>query len=219
MSTDRDANRVVRLRPPTHDEAQRLLPWLVTGRLDDDERARVQSHLAGCAQCQAELDWERRLQSRYAETGGEADAERGLAALRDQLTPQPRTPLAAVAERPRRWWSALRSAAPALRGVIALQAAAIAALAVGLMVTVAPARDSYRTLSSPAPTAAAQAVVRFRPEATDAAIRQALQSSGARLVDGPTVSGAYLLRLPADRDAALKRLRADPAVLLAESLQ
>jgi anti-sigma factor RsiW len=219
MNTDRPAGRVLRLTPPTHDEALRLLPWLLTGRLREDERAMVQSHLAGCARCQAELDWERRLQAGYAELSTDADADRGLAALRDRLTPAPRARLGTVTGTPRRWWTAWRAAAPVLRGMVALQAAAIVALSAGWAVTQPPGREPYRTLSSPAHGAPAQAVVRFRPQASDAAMRQALQAGGARVVDGPTVSGAYLLRLPADHEAALKRLRADPAVLLAESLQ
>jgi anti-sigma factor RsiW len=226
MNSDPNAGRVVRLSPPSsgdaHDEAQRLLPWLLTGQLGDDERALVQAHLAACARCQAELEWEKRLQARYAELQGDADTERGLAALREQLQRPPR----------QRWWppgrsawtrrlqAAWRAAAPGLRGALALQAAVIVVLALGLLGALQPREAPYKALGAAATPANANAVVRFRPEATDLAIRQALQGSGARVVDGPTVSGAYLLHLPAvERDNALKRLRSDSAVLLAESLE
>jgi hypothetical protein len=50
-------------------------------------------------------------------------------------------------------------------------------------------------------------------------MRAALQGSGARIVDGPTVTGAYLLTVPPAQAApALQRLRAAPAVEMAESL-
>ena len=62
--------------------------------------------------------------------------------------------------------------------------------------------------------------MRFRPEASERELRQALQDSDARLVDGPTVTGAYLLHVPAAQQAeALRHLRAHAAVVLAESLE
>lgn len=33
-----------------------VLPWYVTGRLDPDERARVEAHLRDCAECRAEVE-------------------------------------------------------------------------------------------------------------------------------------------------------------------
>jgi anti-sigma factor RsiW len=208
---------------PSHDETQRLLPWLVTGRLDDDERARVQAHLAVCPRCRGELEWEQQLQLRYAGLQAEADAERGLAALRGRLGTQPPRPRAAalLAQTWQRLQAAWRATGPGVRGVLALQAAALLALAIGLA-SVLPAQDggAYRTLGAAPAAAQANAVVRFRPEATELAIRRALQVSGARVVDGPTASGAYLLQLPMPhREDALKQLREDGAVLLAESLQ
>ncbi|MGN6526520.1 MAG: zf-HC2 domain-containing protein [Burkholderiaceae bacterium] len=65
----------------------------------------------------------------------------------------------------------------------------------------------------------ATAVVRFRPEATEAQIRRSLRDCGARLVDGPTVTDAYVVRLPRERyTAALEALRRAPAVALVEAL-
>ena len=71
----------------------------------------------------------------------------------------------------------------------------------------APVAGEYHALSAPA-EAVATAVVRFRPDATEAQIRQGLKDSGARLVDGPTVSDAYVVRLPREHyAAALDKLR------------
>ena len=82
-----------------------------------------------------------------------------------------------------------------------------------------PLGDAYRALGAPGAAATANAVVMFKPDATEQEIRSALRASGARFVDGPTASNAYLLSVRGDDHAgAIARLRAQPAVLLAESL-
>jgi hypothetical protein len=107
---------------------------------------------------------------------------------------------------PRAW------AAPALLSV---------ALAVALGVTLRPASvvGDFHALAAPAETGAT-AVVRFRPDATEAQIRHGLKEAGARLVDGPTVSDAYVVRLPREHYAeALDKLRKEPGVALVEALE
>jgi hypothetical protein len=37
--------------PCHHEESWLLLPWLANGRLSHAERARLEEHLRGCAQC------------------------------------------------------------------------------------------------------------------------------------------------------------------------
>ena len=98
-------------------------------------------------------------------------------------------------------------------------------LSVGLLVAIgftlrqAPPVGEYHVLAAPAETGAT-AVVRFRPDATEAQIRQGLKDSGARLVDGPTVSDAYVVRLPREHyAAALDKLRKEPGVALVEALE
>jgi hypothetical protein len=93
----------------------------------------------------------------------------------------------------------------------------------------APADPAYHALGNTplttpatpgAPATGGAALVRFRPDATEADIRRALQRSGARLVDGPTATDAYLVRLPPERYAeSLALLRGQPAVQLAEALE
>jgi hypothetical protein len=104
-------------------------------------------------------------------------------------------------------------AAPALLSLALLAA-------IGWTLRPAPqAGVEYHALAA-APAEAGTAVVRFRPEATEAQIRAGLNASGARLQDGPTVTDAYVVRLPRDRyEAALAALRAQPAVALVEALQ
>jgi hypothetical protein len=90
--------------------------------------------------------------------------------------------------------------------------------AAALLIGVSQHPDPYQALGSASSAPSANAVVVFRPDATEAQIRAALRTSDARLVGGPTVTDAYLLQMPGDGAAALKRLRAQPAVLRVESL-
>jgi hypothetical protein len=61
--------------------------------------------------------------------------------------------------------------------------------------------------------------VRFRPDATEQELRDALRDSNARLVHGPTSTDAYVLAVPAEHvNDAVARLRARRVVLLVESL-
>jgi anti-sigma factor RsiW len=199
---------VVRLDPEGHARVQSLLPWYVTGRLDDAERAEVDAHLAGCARCRTELALERQLHAAHAgEQPPPADprVEHGWSALRRRVL-QPSKP----APRPRRfafvWW----------RWALGAQFAVITLL-VGGLGWLSHETAPYRGLGAPG-TAAANAVVMFSPETTEAQIRVALKSVDARLVGGPTATQAWLLALPVADAGALAKLRLQPGVTLAESL-
>lgn len=194
----------------THQTVQPLLPWLLAGTLDSAEQAMVEQHVQGCAQCQADLAWQRRLRSAAPAPEGAFDADRALAQLLPRLGPQ--TPRVGVLER---WRKAAAANNAWLKWAAAAQLAAIAVLALQLA---DHADADYRALGAAA-HADGNAVVMFRPETTERDMRRILQASGARVVDGPTVTDAYVLALPpAQADAALARMRAERAVTLAQPL-
>ena len=224
------SGQILRLEPDPHVAVQRLLPWYLTGRLETAEHDIVETHLAQCPECRAELETERQWQLLHPGHGAQVDVEEGWARMRARLSGEPpatapaplRAPMPPAAPRRRGWlppaWRtpprlpARAWAAPAL-----LSLALLAAIGLTLR-PVAPAAQ-YVTLSAPA-EAGATAVVRFRPEATEAQIRHGLKDSGARLVDGPTVSDAYVVRLPREHyAAALDKLRREPGVALVEALE
>lgn len=196
---------VLHFDPEAHARVQSLLPWYVNGRLEDAERAAVDHHLAACPRCRADLVAERRLHTTLAAaapTPPAPPAGSRLARALERLAP---------AALPVRW-----------RWVLGLQSALLlAALAVAAVLW-QHARDDalapYRAMGPTPASAAANVVVMFKPEATEAQIRQALARCGARFAGGPTTTRAYLLALPAADAAALERLRSQPGVAMAESL-
>ncbi len=197
--------------PVSHETVQQLLPWLLAGTLDSAERAMIQPHLQACAQCQAELDFQRQLRAALAADPG-CDADRAFAGLLPRLGRQaPRFGVLA------RWRKANAANSAWLRWTAVAQLAAIGLLAIMLARSGGDAGD-YRAMG-PAAGAAGNLLVVFKPATTEREMRRILQANGARVVDGPTVTDAYVLALPASQaPAALARLRAEPAVTLAQPL-
>lgn len=183
---------VIPLDRKTHETVQELLPWYLTQRLDANELALVEQHLAMCARCRADLAFERRLQEDLAGLPAGDRAEQGLARLRPQLLAQSRTPQ----------WCRLR------RMLAAVSLVAVPAVLWGLW-------PAYRTLGPVA--APANLIVKLRP-GIGAQEAQRHWPAGVTVV-GTTVTDGWLLSVPpARRGEVLERLRADPAVELAEPL-
>ena len=227
------SGQILHLEPDPHAAVQRLLPWYLTGRLETVEHDAVETHLAQCPECRAELETERQWQLLQPGHGAQVDVEEGWARMRARLAGDTApAPLSGFAEssrpatppRGRRSWlpPARRFVPRAPARAWAAPALLSAALAVALAVTLRPAAPvvgEYHALAAPAENGAT-AVVRFRPDTTEAQIRQGLKDSGARLVDGPTVSDAYVVRLPREHyAAALDKLRKAPGVALVEALE
>ena len=221
------SGQIVHLEPDAHVAVQRLLPWYLTGRLETAEHDAVETHLAQCPECRAELETERQWQLLQPGHGAQVDVEDGWAHMRARLggdaVPRPMAKPATPAPRRRGWlppaWQrppARAWAAPAL-----LSVALVAAIGYTLhpASVIGAAAGDYHALSAPAEIGAT-AVIRFHPDATEAQIRHGLKDSGARLVDGPTVSDAYVVRLPREHyAAALDKLRKEPGVALVEALE
>jgi len=213
--------RIVALDSSAHQAIQELLPWYVTGTLDGDELAQVQEHLNGCKQCQSDVDWQRTLRAAVnLPDQAVPDVEQALARLRPQLGVQQHR---AKRNAPSEFLSKLMrgtppgGAPPWMRWALAAQFAVI----LGLGTLLAPPYGqiaTYRALGLPKNTVGNLVVV-FKPETTEQELRRILHTSGARVVDGPTVTDAYLLKVADPQLAqALKALHLEPNVVLAESL-
>ena len=201
--------RVLHLDSDQHLAAQILLPWYVNGTLDAEEKARFEAHLAQCPRCQADGEFQRRVAADPPQVPP-VSVDRAWLALRARLD-APKTEGRHAQARTSGWAGRWLPLALGVQAVLAL------ILATAWLVSSPPAE--YRTLGTPTGAATANALVVFRPDATESDIRQALRAADARIVGGPTVTDAWLLRL-ADPDAAsLGRLRAAPAVARVESLE
>ncbi|TCP31045.1 zf-HC2 domain-containing protein [Sphingomonas sp. BK235] len=191
----------------------RLLPWHLTGTLDAADEELVGRHLAGCATCRAELARERALATAVHTAEPRAgDGWAGMSALLDRAEPRPR-------QRARAWVrrSGALGSQRTWRWIAGAQFAAL--LVLGTWVALPSQRaPAYRALGDASQVRAGNALVMFRPETSEAALRRSLAEADARLVDGPTASGAYVIALPGD-GTALARLRAQPAVTLAEPIE
>lgn len=199
-----------------HQAVQMLLPWYGNAMLSASETARVEAHAAECARCQADLGWQSRLRLAPVDA---APAEppsfdRRWAALRRQLAADEAASQPAFKHPPRR--------AVPLGWTFALATQAGLLLAFALVATwpMLSARvEPYRGLGAGPPSTAANAIVVFRADATEAQIRAALRAGDAHLVGGPTVSDAYLLHLRTHDQATLSTLRTQPGVARVESLE
>src|ERR1700722_19131110 len=74
---------IIRLHAGQHDEIRSLLSWYVTGRLDAAEHARVAAHVSTCRECQADLEFERRLEVEVAIAP--IDVEYGWASMQRRI--------------------------------------------------------------------------------------------------------------------------------------
>jgi anti-sigma factor RsiW len=204
---------IIRLNLDRHREVQTLLPWYVTDQLDAADRARVEAHLADCAECRAELSLERHLDAGVAglPLGVEQDWAEFRRRLRAASTGRSRAATAVA-----RLWRRLGRRA-SLGWVLAAQMAAV--LVVGALLLPFGRPAPYRALGTVAPAPVGNVMVIFRPDASERDLRQILRASGARLVGGPTAADAYVLIVPAaERPTALTRLRGDADVVLAEPI-
>lgn len=192
-----------------HDELSELLPWFVTGQLSAEETARVEAHLADCAECQAEVAFEKRLTSEVARLP--IDVERGWAQMRGRLEANDDAPPARSGGGRAAWlgWG-LAATFAIVAGVSWLPQTQTRAQA-----------PEYAALgAASAADASGNVVVVFHPDTTERQLRAVLKAGEARIVDGPTAAGGYVLHVDAARKAAaLKVLRAQDRVVLAEPIE
>lgn len=204
-------------------EAQRQLPWLVNGTLEEGEGAALLAHLATCAACRAEEASCRALAAAVAAAPEVAprphpgELARLLARIDHERERE---------ERGFGLWRLLRTTPRPVRFALAAQLLLVLGLTAGLARERARAPEPaalYHTLSDPAPRATSARRIRvvFREEATEAALRDLLLPLAAEIVAGPSPLGAYTLALPggdgADSESlVLAHLRAHALVRFAE---
>ncbi|HEY2190663.1 MAG TPA: zf-HC2 domain-containing protein [Caldimonas sp.] len=206
--------RVLSLDSEEHQHTQELLPWFLNETLDADEAAGVAAHLEHCVRCQADAAAQAALRAIAVDAvdeGHSDSVDRDWAALHARLETQHEQARRSLGARP--WWR------QGLHLAVGIQAAVILVLAVVVVGVSLPSREPFRALGASASGAEVNALIVFRPDASEKDMREALRSAGAHIVGGPTASDAYLLHLSDPRAHTLAGLRAHSAVARAESLQ
>jgi len=208
------------------EEAARLLPWYLTGRLSAADLERVSSHLQRCAICRNDLAHERAVQGilktdnriEYAPQASLAKMFSRIDELgRDAPTgSSPDLPRASPRRlRPVQW----------LTAAVLVQAVALGWLGASLrdrpQSAVPPAQ--YQTLSAdPVPLAPGPHIrAVFAPAMTLAELKALLSSNDLTIVRGPSEAGAYTLAstraMPMGIEPVVAALRTDARVLFVEA--
>ncbi len=196
--------------PSEHRRAWDAIPWVVAGSAPMAEVDLVTRHLAHCASCREEIDFQQRLHRHLNETvppavEPEPGLQRLLARIATAEPPAAMPPRVPAAQR----WLAL---------AVVVQAVGLAALGLALL---GPPRDrDFRTLSLPATARAASLRLVPTAEMDFAALRRLLAELRLEIVDAaPDGSSLGLAASDGRADtalAALPRLRSHAGVRMAE---
>jgi hypothetical protein len=203
----------------SHADAWLMLPWLANGRLAGTERLRVEEHVRGCASCTREVALQQRLYEVLTEPERVTYAPGpSFRKLMDRIDGRsPRTPLEPRISRLRRF-AATGAAAwqpPGLAWAASVLLA-IGFLGFGAVTTYRWSQPRYVTHTAEAHrgSAAASAAllhIAFIPSLSISEVGAALQSAGARIVEGPDATGILGVTpvgASADTADASRRLRA-----------
>ena len=225
------------------EEAARLLPWYVAGRLEAADAARVTRHLERCTTCRDDLASERAVRALLkSDSTVDYAPQPGLARILARIDELDRE---APATRPaqagstsvasRRFGAMPWLASGPSRRIAAMPwlaaAGLVQAVAIGVLGTLlyrhsvdAAMEPRYTTLSADAPPVAAGEHIRavFSGDVSLSALKDLLADSALTIVRGPSEAGAYTLAFRDARpvsgrlDKALAALRAKPVVKFAE---
>jgi len=198
----------------SHDDAEELLPWYVTGQLEAAERERVEAHLADCRSCREELVLERRRMQALRALSPQVES--GWIRLRERIAvpaPQAVRPKSTVGQAAAEFWTALTR--PAILAFAAAQTVLLT-IAISFFWLSQP---TYQALGSGTAPASANLIVMFEAGATERDVRLALRAAHGSIVGGPTATGAYLIHVdPTLRVAALASLQSNRKVQLAQPI-
>ena len=191
-----------------HAKCLSQLPAFVGGRLSAADARAVVAHTHECRECRSELEIARRVHAHYARDWRDAaplldpaHEQQGF----DQLWARITADATPAAPQRRRWALASRLTAMA----------ATVLFAAGYVWYGAANAPQYRTLADPTSRGCVALRVQFGSQTPPADGRARLESTGARIVDGPDANGVYTLRA-ADPAEALRQLRALRDVTVAE---
>jgi anti-sigma factor RsiW len=210
-----------------HRHAWDQIPWLVNGSLPEGERQAVQIHLDSCADCRAELEFQRLIAtSLEKEPFSNADPHASWRILQTRIVAAGHTDPAPAGR------SRIRAAlsgqwVPWLVAAMIVQAIGLGAL--GAVIWSKPGNPAavsspYRTLSA-AESGTGTATIRvvFAPDLTVGNMQRLLQAAGLQVQSGPSSAGVWSLEPARDSSraatqSALQELRDNTGVRFAEAI-
>lgn len=202
----------------THEQAAELLPWLVNGSLEADQREDVLAHAMGCVICRRDMDELERFSHSVA------------MAVEAMPIPAPdmrniNTRIDGLIDRQNsrwRWVSRLRDVVfSPWRLAFAVQTVLIIVLAAALFSQGSEAPE-FTTLTQPPALADGHYLrVVFSPDLEASKFAGLLEKRQLTVADGPSESGVYTLAMlrtltDDERFRLLEGLRSDPNVLFAQ---
>jgi hypothetical protein len=193
--------------PDTHAEAWGLLPWLANGRIGASDREWVEAHVAGCAECRAELTGQRMVATQInrdasPESSG-SDEQRSFNKLWARIEASEAASVPATgttgamiplprSQRTVRW----------LVAAVVVQGLGLALFGINAL-NGAPADNIVTVADVPAQRLNAPAVrVVFAPQASIGTINTLLTHQGLTIVSGPGTAGNFTAQLSADAVAS-----------------
>jgi len=207
------------------DRAEAMLPWAANGSLAESDRAWLDEWLAAneavhpevVASMRSELEWLQRTAKDVRSNVGAQDPEQGLDVLLRRIADE----RASARQAPDRWgrvrdW--LVGHGPQLAVACALL---VLAQASTLLMMNRGGSELDPLGGGPGVVEVKGTVllkVAFVPQASEGDIRQLLQATNTRIVDGPSALGLYLLRVKSeDAQEAIRRMTEQAQVI--ESIQ
>src|SRR5581483_9880575 len=156
-------------REISHRQAWGLIPWVVNGRASDEEGALVDAHVRECADCRAELAFQREVQQGMLQAPQPGiDASAGLDRLWKRIDAGEPAPSAAPRSASVVRW---------LVAAVVVEAIGLATLSTGMLVG-AP----YQTLTAPSPsTAHASLRAVFAPQMPQSELQALLLHNGLQI--------------------------------------
>jgi len=192
--------------PDTHAEAWALLPWLANGRIAADDREWVEAHVAGCAECRAELASQRLVatqMSRADESSSANEEQKSFNKLWARIEAAESATMPATGTQGLTGGSRASRTVRWLAAAVVVQAVGLGVLGFSSLRDGAASKDDIVTVSDVQPRLNAPAVrIVFAPQASIDTINTLLTHQGLSIVSGPGDRGNFTAQLSADAVAS-----------------
>jgi hypothetical protein len=206
--------------PDTHAEAWTLLPWLVNGRISDEDREWVAPHVAGCAECRIEVEAQRAIAGpmRDAPLPQTLNVERSFGKLWTRIeAAEGAVPASEQVNAPQQMRRGPSRTVRWLAAAVVVQAVGLATL--GLAAWNGGAGDFQTVTDATGASNSAPAIrLVFDPGTSVGTMNEVLDRYDLKIVSGPGNAGVFTAALTgsANPESVAATLSSDPHVQFAQ---